>query len=75
VCRDEVDQTISSIDAQEKLVLLPTRDTNCDRRKKECKRTKATETKMNATPVDAKTDLPPRYLKTANHSSSCNVLY
>lgn len=38
ICRNDVDQTISSISDQDKLVLLPTRDTNCEKRKKECKR-------------------------------------
>ena len=54
---------------------MPTRDTNCDKRKKECKRIKGSDNKTELTPVDVKDTLPPRYLKAGNHSSSCNVIY
>lgn len=41
------DATISSIEANDKLVLLPTRDTNGERHRKDCKKAKAA-----LTPID-----------------------
>lgn len=69
-CPDEMNYTISSIDEDNhKFILLPTRDTQCEKRKKECQRqnqiisVKTEQSKkQNLAALDQYSDnLPPKY--------------